>query len=349
MNKNTTYTQAIKQSIAQEMSIDNSVIVMGIGVEDHKGIYGTTLGLKEKFGTERVIDTPLAEDGMTGIAIGAALAGMKPIHIHIRMDFVLLAMNQLINVAAKSSYMFGGNVSVPIVVRCFIGRSWGQGPQHSQALHSFFMHVPGLKVVMPSTPYDAKGLLTESIRDSNPVIFIEHRLLANTTSDVPEKNFSIPFGKCRVLKKGNDLTIVAVSHMVLESLRACEHLNKTGINVELIDPRTLNPLDSVTIINSVKKTKNLLIVDNGWLTAGFSAEIIAKVIESVGNNSINIQRMGFQQVTCPTTPSLEEYFYPNTRTIFEAAFKMIKKENPKIDLINQISPNIESLEFKGPF
>src|SRR3989338_6353179 len=196
-----TYAEAIREATLQEMDRDPSVVVMGLGVEDPRPIYGTTRGLAERFGADRVFNTPLAEEGMTGVAIGAALAGLRPIHVHIRMDFLLLAMNQLINMAAKSRYMYGGSVSVPIVVRSIIGKSWGQGAQHSQGLYSFFMHVPGLKVVAPTTPYDAKGCLTAAIRDDNPVIFVEHRILHFQKGFVPKKQYVVKPGKARITAK----------------------------------------------------------------------------------------------------------------------------------------------------
>src|SRR5215475_7475400 len=190
---------------------------------------------------------------MTGAAVGMALAGLRPIHVHIRMDFLMLAMNQLVNVAAKSRYMHGGQVHVPMVVRCMIGKSWGQGAQHSQGLHSFFMHVPGLKVVAPSTPYDAKGCLLQSIRDDNPVMFIEHRMVHYQKSYVPEGDYTVPFGQARLLQEGTDITIVGISYMAVEALRASTYLAEKGISAEIIDPISLSPLDTDTIVRSVQK------------------------------------------------------------------------------------------------
>src|SRR5256884_1780797 len=258
------YADAIREAADQEMARDPSVIVFGLDVDDPKAIQGTTRGLLDQYGPERVFGTPLSEDAMTGAAVGMALAGLRPIHGHIRMDFLMLAMNQLVNVAAKSRYMFGGQVSVPLVVRSMIGRSWGQGAQHSQGLHSFFMHVPGLKVVAPATPYDAKGCLVESIRDDNPVMFIEHRMVHYQTGPVPEELYTVPFGKARVLAEGKDVTLVGVSYMAVECMRAQKHLAEVGIDAEVIDPVSLNPLDIDTIIASVKKTGRLIVVDSGW-------------------------------------------------------------------------------------
>ena len=214
------YVEAVREATDQEMERDPAVIVFGLDVDDPKAIQGTTRGLAEKYGPERVFGTPLSEDAMTGAAIGMALAGLRPIHVHIRMDFLMLAMNQLVNVAAKSRYMFGGQVSVPLVVRSMIGKSWGQGAQHSQGLHSFFMHVPGLKVVAPATPYDAKGCLIAAIRDDNPVLYVEHRLLHFQKGPVPEEPYVVAPGKARVTAAGEDVTLVGISFMQMECLRA---------------------------------------------------------------------------------------------------------------------------------
>jgi pyruvate/2-oxoglutarate/acetoin dehydrogenase E1 component len=343
-----TYAQAIREATEQEMERDPSVFVLGIGVDDYTGIYGTTLGLVDKFGRERVLDTPLSEDAMTGMAIGAALAGLRPVHVHIRMDFVLLAMNQLVNIAAKSSYMFGGAVSVPIVVRSIIGRSWGQGAQHSQGLHSFFVHVPGLKVVAPSTPYDAKGCLIQSIRDNNPVMFVEHRMLHNQKGQVPESEYTVPFGKARVLAQGSDVTLVGISYMVVECLRAQRHLHEVGISAEVIDPISLSPLDINTIVESVRKTGRLIVVDAAWTSCGASAEIVAKVAETLGGlEGLRLRRMGFEPVVCPTTKGLENLFYPNARKIASVAYNLVHKDKAHWMPASEDAPEI--IEFKGPF
>ena len=349
MERTLTYAEAIHEATEQEMTRDSSVIVLGLGVDDPKGIYGTTLGLVEKFGPGRVFDTPLSEDAMTGVAIGASLAGLRPIHVHQRMDFLLLAMNQLINIAAKSRYTYGGAVSVPIVVRSVIGRSWGQGAQHSQALHSFFMHVPGLKVVAPTTPYDAKGCLIQSIQDDNPVMFIEHRLLHKYQKGyVPEEPYTVPLGKARILAEGDDLTIVGISHMVVECLRAQSYLEGVDISAEVIDLISLSPLDMDTIAKSVWKTGKLLVVDNAWTTCGATAEILARVVEHFqGQKEVWVRRMGFAPVTCPTTRNLENHFYPNARTIASSAYAMVHNNTKSWFPEGDEAPEI--VEFKGPF
>ena len=349
MERTLSYAEAIYEATEQEMTRDPSVIVMGLGVDDPKGIYGTTLGLVEKFGPERVFDTPLSEDAMTGVAIGASLAGLRPIHVHQRMDFLLLAMNQLINISAKSRYTYGGAVAVPLVVRSIIGRSWGQGAQHSQALHALFMHVPGLKVVAPTTPYDAKGCLVQSIRDDNPVMFIEHRLLHKYQKGyVPEAPYTVPFGKARILAEGDDLTLVGISHMVVECLRAQRCLEEVGISAEVIDPVSLSPLDMDTIGESVRKTGRLLVVDNAWTACGASAEILARVVERFQNQKeVRVRRMGFEPVTCPTTRNLENYFYPNAQRIASAAYALVYPGRKSWIPAYVEAPEI--IEFKGPF
>lgn len=345
------YVDALREAFEQEMERDERVFLFGLDVDDHKGIQGSTIGLQDKFGKSRVFNTPLSEDAMTGVAIGAAMAGLRPIHVHIRMDFMLLCMNQLVNMAAKAHYMYNGQVSVPLVVRTMIGRSWGQGGQHSQALHSLFMHIPGLKVVAPSNANDAKGCMIAAIRDNNPVIFIEHRLLYSVDGYVPYQPFEVELGKARVLQEGSDITILAVSHMVMEALRAQKHLEGIGIKAEIIDPISLWPLDMPTILASIEKTGRLLVVDNAWLTCGASSEILTQVYEhcqQTGKAAPVMSRMGFAFTTCPTTKPLENAFYPNSHTIAKRAYEMIKgKENdgwvPAADAKTEIDA------FKGPF
>lgn len=345
------YVDAIAEACAQEMERDDKVFVFGLDVDDHKAIQGSTAGLLKRFGPERIFGTPLSEDAMTGVGIGMAMAGYRPVHVHIRMDFMTLVMNQLINMGAKSHYMFNGQVRVPMVVRTMVGRSWGQGAQHSQALHSMFMHVPGLKVVAPSNAYDAKGTLVSAIRDDSPVVYMEHRLLCNMESYVPEESYAVPLGQGRVMREGEDITIVGISHMVIESLRAARLLEKTGLRAEIIDPISLRPLDINLIVESVKKTGRLLVVDNGWLMCGASSEIMTQIIEQLpqglNGKPIPMARMGFADTPCPTTKSLENLFYPNARTIAEKAIKLIdptaKADLPDDKQITEVD------EFKGPF
>jgi acetoin:2,6-dichlorophenolindophenol oxidoreductase subunit beta len=346
-NRLLSYVNAIREALEQAMAADPDVFLFGLDVDDHKAIQGSTRGLVERFGAERVFTTPLSEDAMTGVAIGAAMAGMRPVHTHIRMDFLLLCMNQLINIAAKAHYMYGGQVHVPMVVRSIIGKSWGQGAQHSQGLHALFMHIPGLKVVAPSNAHDAKGCMLQAIRDNNPVIFVEHRLLYPTEAFVPEEPFILPFGKARRLTEGSDLTIVAISNMVQESFRAHELLAEIGISVDLIDPISLMPLDIDMICQSVRRTGRLLVVDSAWTACGASAEIISGVVERLPGAPIVARRMGFAPTPCPTSPWLEASFYPNPSTIAQAAYQMVRHASDwapdpaRVRLVHQ--------QFRGPF
>jgi acetoin:2,6-dichlorophenolindophenol oxidoreductase subunit beta len=345
-----TYVDALREGLAQEMERDQRVFVFGLDVDDHKAIQGSTRGLVDEFGPDRVFGTPLSEDAMTGVAIGAAMAGMRPVHVHIRMDFLLLCMNQLINIAAKSSYMYDGQVKVPLVVRSMIGKSWGQGAQHSQGLHAMFMHVPGLKVVAPSNAFDAKGCMIHAIRDDNPVIFVEHRLLYFTDAYVPEECFEVPFGKARICTRGDDITIVGISNMVVESLRAHELLAEAGIHAEVIDPISLVPLDIDSILQSAQRTGRLLVVDNAWTNCGASAEIIARVVESARNvRPIHVQRMGYAPTTCPTTSVLEREFYPDPAKIAQAAYAMVRPGKSEWRPAARAAELAYQLKFRGPF
>ncbi len=341
------YPEAIREALDQEMERDPAVFVMGLGVDDPKRILGTTGGLLEKYGPRRIFDTPLAEDGMTGVAIGAALAGLRPVHVHIRMDFMLLAMNQIVNMAAKMCHMYDGELFVPLVIRSIIGKSWGQGAQHSQSIYPLLMNIPGLKIVAPSTPHDAKGCLIQSIRDNNPVLFMEHRMLYYQKGHVPADPYTVPLGKARFLSQGSDVTLVGISQMAIECLRAQQYLQEAGIHAEVIDPLSLSPLDMEPILSSVMKTGNLIVVDNAWMPCGAGAEIVARLTESGKNKKIKALRMGFASVPCPTSPPLEQEFYPDATKIAIAAFKMLnpKKKGWK----PQTKLHIEEVEFKGPF
>jgi pyruvate/2-oxoglutarate/acetoin dehydrogenase E1 component len=342
------YVDAVREAADLEMTRDPNVIVFGLDVDDPKAIQGTTRGLAEKYGPERVFGTPLSEDAMTGAAIGMALAGLRPIHVHIRMDFLLLAMNQLVNVAAKSRSMYGGRVNVPLVVRAMIGKSWGQGAQHSQGLHGMFMHVPGIKVVAPSTPYDAKGCLAAAVRDDNPVLYVEHRLLHFQKGPVPEAAYTVAPGKARITNAGEDVTLVGISYMQVECLRAAKYLEDVGIKAEVIDPIWLSPLDVDTICESVERTGRLLVVDTAWTTCGAAAEVVALVAERLqGIRDLRLKRMGFAPTTCPTTPPLEDLFYPNARTVASAARDLV--EDAPTGWLPPERPDLQSIEFKGPF
>ncbi|MBP2316238.1 alpha-ketoacid dehydrogenase subunit beta [Azospirillum soli] len=346
-NREITYAEALHEATVQEMERDSGVFVFGLGVDDPKGMYGSTRDLHTMFSPDRNFDTPLSEDAMTGVAIGAAMAGMRPIHVHQRMDFLLLCMNQLVNCAAKASYVTAGAVAMPIVVRGIIGRSWGQGAQHSQAVHSMFMHVPGLKVVAPTTPHDAKGCMIAAIRDNNPVIFMEHRMLYQLRGFVPTEAYEVPFGKARVLRKGRDVTIVGISHPILDCLRAANSLDAVGISAEVIDPVSLAPLDIDTIADSVSKTGSLLVVDTSWTNCGASAEIVAQIAERfAGDRAVRLRRLGYAPTSCPTTKPLENAFYPDAASIAQAAFGLLHKGEEWRPLATEAK---EITEFRGPF
>jgi pyruvate/2-oxoglutarate/acetoin dehydrogenase E1 component len=348
VERRTSYVDAIREATDQEMARDDAVVLFGLDVDDPKAILGTTRDLVRTYGRERVFGTPLSEEAMTGAAIGMALAGLKPIHVHIRMDFVMLAMNQLVNMAAKTRYMFGGQQHLPLVVRAIIGKSWGQGAQHSQALHAFFMHVPGLRVVAPATPYDAKGCLAAAVRDPNPVIFVEQRLLYYQHGPVPEKSYTVEPGRARVVARGDDVTLVGISYMQVECQRARHYLAERGLSAEVIDPIWLSPLDIDTMAESARRTGKLCVVDNGWTTCGAGAEIVAAVTERLrGSRAPQVLRLGFAPVPCPTTPTLEEHFYPNGRTIAAAVLDFVRG-GPQGWLPAERA-DLKAIEFKGPF
>ena len=347
------FFQAINEALDLCMRSDPAVYLMGLGVPDPKGIFGTTLGLKEKYGPSRVLDMPTSENGMTGIAIGSALVGMRPIMVHQRIEFALLAIEQIVNQAAKWHYMFAGKACVPLVIRLVIGRGWGQGPQHSQSLQSWFAHVPGLKVIMPATPYDAKGLLISAIEDNNPVIFLEHRWLHNTYGPVPEQIYRVPLGKARLARAGTDLTFVAISYMVLEALRAAEILARAGIQAEVIDVRSLRPLDADLILNSVRKTGRLIAVDTGWKAAGMSAEIVALAAEeALQSLKSNPRRVGLFDSSVPTTPGLAKYCYPRATDLVRLACEVLKIPDTDLGRLEEdtsVPLDVPEISFAGPF
>lgn len=316
-----TYKEAIREATAQLLASDKSVFVIGEGVDDSGGVFGTTKGLQEEFGKDRVMDSPLAENGITGVCVGAAAAGMKPILVHMRVDFLPISLDQIVNHAAKWHYMFGGTLNIPLVIRSIIGRGWGSAAQHSQSLQAMFMNIPGLRVIMPATAYDAKGLLIAASRDGNPVIMIEHRWLYDHMGHVPEEMYEVPLGKAAVRKTGKDLTIVAVSHMVHEALQAAEALSLEGIDCEVLDLRTLKPMDSGAVIESVRKTGRLIVADTGWKECGVGAEVVAKVAEAGVALAAPFIRVSLPECPTPASPALEKAFYPGKEDIMKAARK----------------------------
>ena len=321
------YSEAIREALDQALALDPRVFIMGQGVDDPAGMFGTTLDLHKKYGPERVFDTPLAETALMGIATGAAIGGMRPVYFHNRPDFLFLAMDQLVNHASKWFYMFGGEVNVPLVIWACIGRGWGSGAQHSQALQGLFMHVPGLKLIMPSTCYDAKGLILSAIADHNPVLILDHRYNFKHKGYVPLASYRIPIGKGRVRRRGEDVTLVAISYMATEAYWASEELAKEGIEVEMIDLRTLRPLDEEIILSSVAKTGCLVVADCGWKTGGVTAEIAALVAEK----GLELLKAPIRRVACPDIPTpagytLEEAFYPGKQEIITAIKELVEKK-----------------------
>lgn len=341
------FCEALNEAMRQEMARDASVFVYGVGVPDHSRIFGSTAGLVEEFGKDRCFDTPICEEAMTGFGLGAAINGMRPIHVHIRVDFLVLAMNQLVNMISTFIYSTGGKLKVPLVIRAIVGRGWGQGYQHSKSLHSYFAHIPGLKVVLPTTPKDAKGLLISAIRDDSPVVFIEHRWLYWAVDEVPEEPYAIPLGESNIVRSGSDVTLVATSWMNVEALRAAEILERKGVSVEIVDPRTIAPFDDNPVIQSVKKTGHCVVADGDWLDCGFSAEVAARVSEKCfGQLKSPVKRIAFPQTPCPTVRCLENEFYPNAEDIVNAVVE--KLDLAPIDLSQEDFYSHER-RFKGPF
>lgn len=319
------YAKAINEALYQMMEKDSQVFVIGQGCTSPWYVGNTTAGLFDKFGRNRVIDTPVSENTMTGVASGAAIMGMRAVVIHPRMDFMIYATDQIVNEAANWHYMFGGRSNVPVVIRPIINRGGEQAAQHAQALHAWFAHVPGIKVVMPSTAYDAKGLMVSAIKDNNPVMYIDDRWLYNEEGDVPQNLYTVPIGKGQVLRRGKDVTIVGISYMVRESIKAAEELKKRKIDAEVIDVRSVKPLDMLLILNSVKKTGRLVIADSGWLTAGISAEIAARAA-SDGFRYLKapIMRVALPDTPAPMSKTLEAEYYPDASDIREAVKKAIR-------------------------
>lgn len=304
------YKDAIKEALDLAMDCNPDMIMFGEGINDKEGMFGTTTGLSDKYGTDRVFDVPLSETGMAGVAVGAALAGIHTIYCHNRPDFLYLTMDQIINHAAKYRYMSGGHCSVPLIIWAPTGQGWGSAAQHSQELHGIFMQIPGLKVISPTTPYDVKGMLLAAIQDNNPVIFLDHRKLYSEKGVVPEGIYEVQIGTSCVRITGKDITIVAISSMVPISQMACEEMLASGISAELIDIRSIRPLDVDTIIASVRKTGRALVVDNAGPIGGLGAEIAAQISEKAfGILHAPVKRLSYPDVPVPATYSLEDEYY----------------------------------------
>ena len=350
MNRKISYAEALREAQAYCLEVDPNVYLMGLGAPDPKGIFGSTLGLQERFGKQRVFDIPLSENAITGVALGSAITGMRPILTHQRVDFALVSLEQIVNQAAKWHYMFGGTMSAPIVIRMIIGRGWGQGPQHSQSLHAWFAHIPGLKVILPTTPYDAKGMLIAAIEDNNPVICLEHRWLYGLTDEVPAEDYRVNLESSRVMRQGSDVTLIGVSYMALECLRAAALLEEVGVSAEVIDVRTVRPLDQKTLIESVQKTHHALIVDHGHIFAGISAEIAATVNESLFQSlAAPTIRLGLPDYPTPTSPALSDQYYPQAYQIGNRVLRMVGKPETLTQPNEKRRLDQPDSTFQGPF
>ena len=322
------YCLAINEALYQMMEVDSSVFLIGQGVKSPWYVGNTAKGLFEEYGAKRIIDTPVSENAITGAAVGAALTGMRPVVVHPRMDFMMYALDPIINQAANWYYMNGGRLSAPVVFWGIINRGGEQAAQHSQALHTLFGHIPGLKVVMPATPYDAKGLMVSAIKDDNPVVFIDDRWLYGEEGLVPEELYEVPMGKGTVKREGKDVTLVAISYMVPHAMKAANELMSEGLDVEVLDLRSVKPLDKSLILKSVGKTGRLVVADVGWKTYGMSAEISAFVSEnSIADLKAPVCRVSLPDVPAPASAPLEKAYYPNKDDIIKAVKQVFPSSN----------------------
>jgi pyruvate dehydrogenase E1 component beta subunit len=319
-----TLGEAVREALTEEMRRDSRVFICGEDIAEAGTVFKVLTGLVDEFGPERVLDTPISEPGFTGIAVGAAMTGLRPVVDIMFGDFSTLVMDQMVNQAAKVHYMSGGKWKVPMVMRATLGASRRSAAQHSQSLHAWFSHIPGLKVVLPSTPYDAKGLMKTAIRDENPVVFFEDKMMYKLKGPVPAEDYTIPFGVADVKRKGDDITIVATSSMVQVALGAAKMLDEEGISAEVIDPRTVWPLDEKTILDSVKKTARAIVVDEGYERYGVTAEIASVIAEKAFFDlDAPVKRIGAMHVPIPFSPPLEDATVPTEQMVFEAARKMV--------------------------
>jgi acetoin:2,6-dichlorophenolindophenol oxidoreductase subunit beta len=322
-----TFAQAIREALSEEMRRDPNVCILGEDVAEAGTPFKVLSGLVEEFGAYRVLDTPISEAGFTGIAVGAAMTGLRPIVDIMFGDFITLTMDQMVNQAAKVHYMSGGKWKVPMVMRTTLGATRRSAAQHSQSLHAWFSHVPGLKVVLPSTPYDAKGLLKAAIRDENPVVFFEDKMMYKLKGPVPAEDYTIPLGVADVKRPGDDVTIVATSSMVQVALGAAELLQKSGISAEVIDPRTTWPLDEKTLIESARKTSRVIVVDEGYERYGVTAEIASVIAEGAFYDlDAPVKRMGAMHVPIPFSPPLEDVTVPTEKSVAEAAQALCSRQ-----------------------
>jgi pyruvate dehydrogenase E1 component beta subunit len=338
------FREAVRDATLLALERDPRVFLIGVGIIDPRAVWGTLTGALEKYGPDRVVEGPLSENALTGMSVGAATMGLRPLLIHHRVDFVLLSLDQIINHAAKWWPMFGRQQSVPMVVRAVVGRGWGNGPQHTQSHHALFAHVPGLKVVVPGTPRDAKGLLLAAVEDDEPVIYIEHRWLHEDEAEVPTEYFTTPLGKAAVVRRGSDVTIAAVGPMVSEALKAARALDGVGISAEVIDVRTLRPLDVDTILASVARTGRLIVVDSDWGPCGVAGEIVACAAEECFEVlKARPRRITWPDSAVPSSQAIEPHFYPGAPDIQMAAVAMCEKRSDERLIASTVKP------FEGPF
>ncbi len=346
-----TYRDALAKTMRDALVGDPRVLIMGQGVNDHKGTFGTTLGLAKELGDDRVIDVPLCEEATTGVALGAAICGAYPIHVHIRADFVFLAMNQIINMAAKMKYMSGGRVEAPMLIRLVVGRSWGQGAQHSQSPQSLFSHIPGLTVIMPASAETILDTYPHLILNHrSPVISLEHRLLYEIHFPTQHAPVSNPLSS-RLIRSGRDITVVATSIMVLEAQRAAQHLAEHGIDIEIIDLHSPTHYDRAMILDSLRKTGRLLVADTSWIPCGVSAEIVRIVAETDPRlMRVPPRFLGMAWAPCPTAKALEDTFYPNLRDFVDTAAALARdRADHGVPLPNEKSMADVYKKFRGPF
>ncbi|OGP60484.1 MAG: hypothetical protein A2162_00310 [Deltaproteobacteria bacterium RBG_13_52_11b] len=319
-----TFREALNEALKQNLQRDERIFIMGEDVGCFGGIFQVTAGLMEEFGPDRVIDTPISESAIVGGGIGAALNGMRPIVELMNIDFTLVCMDQIANQAAKMRYMFGGQMNIPLVIRTPSGAGRGAAAHHSQSLHALFMHIPGLKIAAPSNPHDAKGLLNTAVLDENPVLFIEDKMLYNMKGPVPEEYYTIPFGQASVKREGRDITIVATFRMVNKALSVAQELSEKGLEIEVVDPRTLCPLDKSTILASVRKTGKLITVDEGTRCNGFGSEIAAIVAEeAIECLQAPVIRVSAPMTPVPYGPTLEKFYIPSEENIKEAVNRLM--------------------------
>lgn len=318
------YREALNRALYEEMKREPSVFIMGEGIAEFGGTYKVTDGLWKEFGLERVIDTPIAEASFTGMAVGAALVGARPVIEHLFVDFTMLVMDQIVNQAAKYKFMSGDQGTVPLVIRTQGGAGNGLAAQHSQSLEALFYHIPGLKLIMPATPYDACGLLKSAIRDDEPVIFIEHKLLYMTKGEVPDGEYTLPIGKADIKKEGNDVTLVTYSYMTLKCLEAAEALEKEGISVEVVDLRTLTPLDRDTVLESARKTGRVMIVHEACKRGGIGGDIAAMITEEAYDDLDGpVMRIAGKNTAIPYNLSLEKVCVPSVEEIVQGVLAMV--------------------------